>query len=318
MSERVWCLDVFLFDFFKVVLQKKMWWFTAFNYKKVILAIQDAQKYLNMNDAILVLQNPMAIGVAKKLRANRFVFDAIDNWLYHPQMPDKSLIRENYDFVDKNADLVMTVSQALMNTFPYNNNVHWIPNGVDVDFFSNAIKNVRDHNIVVGYVGKIQDRIDFELVEECLIKFPYAQFVFMGPVYSQINEVNRLRTKYKNIMFKGDIHYENLPNEMRCFDITIIPHKVDQFTESMNPLKLYEYLASGKPVISTGVAGISSISKYVFVAENSKQFVDKLDELITNISDIDARTIIDSIPSECFWRNRTSIMLDLMSESKDC
>ena len=182
MGEHVWCLDIFLPDFFKVAIQKKMWWFTAFNYQKVTNAIQEAIDYLGMTEGTLLLQNPMAIGVAKNIKYNKFVFDAIDNWLYHPQMPNKELIKENYEYVDKNADLIMTVSEALMKTFPNNPNIHWIPNGVDVDYFAKAKKNFEEGRKVIGYVGKIQDRVDFELVEECLKKFPEEKFIFIGPI----------------------------------------------------------------------------------------------------------------------------------------
>lgn len=314
MSENVWCLDIFLLDFFKVAIQKKMWWFTAFNYIKVTSAIKEALEYLEMTDSILLLQNPMAIGVAKNIKYQKFVFDAIDNWLYHPQMPNKELIKENYEYVDKNADLIMTVSEALMKTFPNNKNIHWIPNGVDVDYFAKAKKEFRSVGKVIGYVGKIQDRVDFGLVEECLKEFPKEKFVFLGPVYSQNDVVNKLQSQYSNIEFTGDIHYSKLPDAMKEFDITIIPHKVDQFTESMNPLKLYEYLAAGKPVVTTGVAGTSAISSYVYISEEKTMFVNNLKTLIDDASSFSADEIARSIPDECQWNSRKSEMIKLISE----
>lgn len=311
MKDKVWCLDVFLPDLVKVALQKKKWWFTAFNYPSVINAIEEASKYLEMDDNILLLQNPMAVGTAKQLKMKSIVFDAIDNWLYHPQMPDKKLIRDNYDYIDNHANLIMTVSQALLDTFPINANKHWIPNGVDVKYFSTAIKEHMDDQITIGYVGKIQDRVDFDLVECCIKKFPNVKFVFLGPIYSQKSRIKQLQ-HYKNIIFKGDIHYKRLPKEMKCFDIAIIPHKVDQFTNSMNPLKLYEYLAAGKPVVTTGVAGISSISPYVHCASTTEEFLCEIKCLINEtINPID---VVNSIPKECTWKSRTNSMIELFDK----
>ena len=172
MSENVWCLDILCKDILKVIVQRKTWWFTSFNYHRVIKSINEAIKYLHMEDNSLLLQNPMAIGAAKGVITEHFVFDAIDNWLYHPQMRDKELIKKNYNFVDSHAELITTVSEALTNTFPFNSNVHWIPNGVDRNYFSTAINLLPISKITVGYVGKIQDRVDFDLVEECLNKYP--------------------------------------------------------------------------------------------------------------------------------------------------
>lgn len=314
MTDKVWCLDIFLMDFFKVIIQKKMWWFTAFNYAVVTNAVNEVINYLNFNDSILLLQNPMAIGTVKNLYCKRLVFDAIDNWLFHPQMPDKELIKNNYDYVDSNADLIMTVSQALTKTFPGNGNAYWVPNGVDVEYFAGALKQQNSGAKVIGYVGKIQDRVDFNLVEECLKKFPNIRFVFLGPVYSQADRIKDLQVRYTNIMFKGDIHYSKLPKEMREFDITIIPHKVDRFTESMNPLKLYEYLAAGKPVVTTGVAGTSLISDYVFVADSSNKFIEYLQNLIEGTLSVESEKIVSSVPEECKWSSRTNTMLELMGK----
>lgn len=314
MDKNVWCLDIFLDDFIKVAIQKKMWWYSAFNYDKVIEAINQAIDYLNMGDSILLLQNPMAIGITNKLSCKKFVFDAIDNWLYHPQMPDKNIIKKNYNYVEQNADLIMTVSEALTHTFSHNSNVHWIPNGVDINYFSRAIKDFRKTNKVIGYAGKIQDRVDFNLVEQCLINFPDEKFVFLGPVYAQSDAVNRLKRAYKNVEFKGDIHYAKLPDEMKEFDIAIIPHKIDSFTESMNPLKLYEYLASGKPVVTTGVAGAASISEYVYISKNESDFVKLLGTLIKEQDAITPNRIVESIPDECTWELRTNEMVDCIME----
>lgn len=316
VGENQWCLDTFVPDFFKVVKQKKAWWFTSFNYQFVIDAINYAEEYLGLENTILLLQNPMAIGVSKSIKSDYFVFDAIDNWLYHPQMPDKSLIAKNYSYVDKNADLILTVSKSLKEIFNTNRNVYWVPNGVDIDFFSGAIKDNYAENKVIGYVGKIQDRVDFDLVEKCLRTYPNNTFVFLGPIYSQNKKIEQLKRTYDNIVFKGDIHYNDLAVNMKEFDIAIIPHKVDEFTNSMNPLKIYEYLASGKPIVSTCVAGSDSLSPFIFSARSSNDFVKKLGYLINNQNEYNPSDVISSISSECSWESRTSEILKLIKNIK--
>lgn len=314
MDNKTWCLDIFLLDFLKIALQKKAWWFTAFNYKKVADAVNEAIRYLEIEDNILLLQNPMAIGAVHNFIKEKFVFDAIDNWLYHPQMPNKKLIQENYSFVDRNADAIMTVSEALIKVFSRNRNVNWIPNGVDIEYFSDAINDKINEKKIIGYVGKIQERVDFDLVEKCVRECPNEEFVFLGPIYTQQERIKFLTEKYPNIHFEGDVHYSKLPQKMKTFDITIIPHKVDTFTESMNPLKLYEYLASGKPVVTRGVAGTEAISKYVIIADSEEKFVDALKSMVRDIDEIDKSCIVKSVPNECRWSSRSKRMLSLFEE----
>ena len=315
ISEKTWCLDFLLPDFFRVVKEKKGWWFTAFQYKKVLNGINEAIRVLQLNKSILLLQNPMAIGAAEYVNCEKFVFDVIDNWIYHPQMKDKEIIKNNYDYVDTHADLISTVSEGLMETFKNNKNVKWIPNGVDIEYFSEAQKkNNFQHKIKIGYVGKIQDRVDFDIIEECLKCYENYEFVFLGPVYAQKDRIKKIRSTYRNIDFKGDIHYLNLPKEMKEFDIAIIPHKVDKFTNSMNPLKVYEYLAAGKVVVSTQVAGIEGVSKYVLVADDKENFIKQLDVAIALIrnGNVTTEEIVSSIPKECSWKYRTQMLIDEM------
>lgn len=311
MSDKVFCIDFFLPDLLRVAVQRKAWWFTAFREPKIIDAINRAAEFLGMTDSILLLQNPMAIGAAQSVHKRGFVFDAIDNWLYHPQMKDKALIRRNYDYVTARADLILTVSQALADFFRKNGNTHWISNGVDAEFFAPARKPACGKTRVVGYVGKIQDRVDFDLAERCLQAHPDWEFRFLGPVYSQQQRIDALKQRYPNIRFTGDIPYSRLPEAMRDFDIAIIPHRVDAFTESMNPLKLYEYLAAGKPVVTMDVAGTSSISPYVLIAQTPGDFLRQLDRAAALTASPDQ--IAASIPAEYTWQNRTAEILRLMS-----
>ena len=318
LDNGIYCIDTFVPDLVKVAIEKKNWWFTAFTYDFVKKSINKAILLLEMENPILLLQNPMAIGAVDSVKCSQFVFDAIDNWLYHPQMANiKELVKRNYNYVDQNADMIITVSEALTKTFVKNKNIHWVSNGVDIDYFSDAFKTEKTDVRVVGYVGKIQDRVDFDLVEKCLKKFSKVLFVFLGPVYSQQKRIRGLKKKYSNIVFRGDVHYTKLPQEMKEFDIAIIPHKVDNFTNSMNPLKLYEYLSAGKQVVTTAVAGVDGISENVYLSANDDEFIENLQKALDSLESSDCKAISDSIPAEYTWKNKSELMLELMSSLQE-
>ncbi|CEP94201.1 glycosyltransferase [[Clostridium] sordellii] len=318
VSDNVFILDTLIPHFFRVAIEKKAWWNTSFNNNEVINNIRKSMKYIGMNNTCLLLQTPMAAGVVNKLGVDKVAFDAIDNWLHHPQMfKYKDIIQSNYELMEKHSNVIFTVSKDLKKLFNNNENVHWISNGVDVDYFKPSLKYENDYkNINIGYVGKIQERIDFKLVELCLNKFKNYKFTFCGPVLSCKDNVDKLVNKYKNIEFVGDIHYNDLPNKMKEFDITIIPHKVDKFTNSMNPLKLYEYIASGKQVISTGVAGINNISPYVYLSLNYDEFLINIEKSINILKHNDNLSIMvtNSLDENYTWKNKTHDIVKSMYE----
>ncbi len=317
VKENTYYIDFKSKDFFSVLLLKKKWWNRIFNNKKIIDAINETIQYLNMKNKIILLQNPMAIGVIDKLNEKKFVFDAIDNWLYHPQMKQYSkLLSENYKFIEKSADIIFTVSESLQQFFRTNKNTYWLPNGVDKErFIVKNEKEFKSNDIKIGYVGKIQDRVDFDLIEQCVKKYESNEFLIVGPIYSQREKVKYLKKKYKNIQFLGDIPYERLPEVINKFDIAIIPHKINEFTESMNPLKIYEFLAAGKQIITTKVAGIN-ISEYVYQASDDKDFIQLIDKSIRKLQEDKnlAIKVKNSLDEKYTWKNISNKMLNIIEE----
>ena len=262
----------------------------------------------------------MAVGVVHNLKEDAFIFDAIDNWLYHPQMQqNKETVERNYNFIMKEADAIFTVSESLKDFFQKGNErVYWIANGVDKEYFQESwITDIEKRkNATIGYMGKIQDRVDFDLIESCLKQYPDHTFLMMGPVYSQKDRVKQIKSRCANIHFLGDIHYKELPKKMKEMDIAIIPHKVDAFTNSMNPLKIYEYLAAGKQIITTPVAGIENFQDYVYEANSKEEFIAAIKRAIEiyekteNIAEKVAATLED----KHLWKAKVDEMIKIMQE----
>ena len=283
IEKNVYCLDIFSFDFLKVIFERKKWWHNIFENKKIIKIINDALNLLDFKNKVLFLENPMATGLIGKIGEKKVVFDAIDNWLFHPQMKSiHKLVEKNYEFLGSKADCIFTVSYNLCEYFKEMNlNTFWISNGVDIEWFEDSIvdENEKREKPVIGYMGKIQERVDFNIIEECLKKIE-NNIMVIGPIYAQKDKIKSLDKKYKNIEFTGDVHYEKLPKIMHEFDIAIIPHKVDKFTNSMSPLKIYEYLAAGKQIVMTPIAGKNEFSDYVYLANTSDEFIKEIKEAI--------------------------------------
>lgn len=159
----------------------------------------------------------------------------------------------------KKADIVFTIAE-----YPYksrllkNKNTFLVPNGVDFDLFNQADSpHTKIHpeliNIpkpIIGYVGHTRSWLDFELLEFLASCEPQISFVFVGTIEKDIMpEVNSLK-KHGNVYFLPWKERKYLPFVIKAFDVCMIPFKYNRFNLSTNPLKYWEYLATGKPILS--------------------------------------------------------------------
>lgn len=205
------------------------------------------------------------------------VFDAVDDWREHPYCQGwRQSLDQNYKIVDRTADAIFTVSPQVQKIFTTNKNVHWIPNGIDFRHFQKIGHHLQTRlrqigKPVIGYLGIIESRLDFDLLEKIAAAFPDASVILAGPVWDK-SIINRFR-KYPRIHFLGAVAYHDLPELYHYFDVAIIPHKITPFTQSMNPLKMYEYLACGRPVVTTPVAGTEQFAPLVKVVTNQSEFL---------------------------------------------
>lgn len=254
--------------------------------KKILWAL----KQLKLDDYILWISEPRIVDIAKKIPAKIRLFDAVDNLLLHPQLKRfQDKIRRSYEWVNHNADLICIASDSQREMFSSASKLFLLPNGVDPIFLEhknylipNDIASVKKP--LVGYVGVLQERIDVNLLKKVIELLPDYSFIFVGKVIA-ISYFDSLK-KYRNVYFLGNRKYTDIPNYLHSFDACIIPHKVSEFTGFMNPLKIYEYLASGKPVISTPVSGTENFRKYIYLAKDDETFSSAIVKAISENSEI--------------------------------
>jgi glycosyltransferase involved in cell wall biosynthesis len=108
--------------------------------------------------------------------------------------------------------------------------------------------------------------------------------VLVGPDHLSTSDQRRLDA-CGNVHRIGPIPYDQVPDYMRAFDVSIVPHLVTPFTESLNPIKLWEYLAAGKPIVSTNVAGFRNYPSHVRIAANAEEFLREVAGALSEDSD---------------------------------
>ncbi|MFA6197837.1 MAG: glycosyltransferase [Patescibacteria group bacterium] len=250
--------------------------------------IQRRLKSLKFDQPALWSYLPLFGRLFTELPASLRVFDAVDDWTAHPWMAQwRGRLETNYRTISNRADVVFTVANELRDRFDHQPKVHWIPNGVDFEHWQNHGPFPDDLTgipaPIVGYVGVIQNRIDSELIQQLAERNPAKSFVFIGNVYSDFNK--SVFDHCPNVHFLGQKTYAELPSYVNRFHVCMIPHRIDPFTRSMNPLKLYEYLACGLPVISTPVSGMSMFGDLVRLAKDAGSFSEQIDLALSEDSE---------------------------------
>ncbi len=229
-----------------------------------------------------VVPHPGAL--AKRLGERLTVYYCIDDYASYPGM-DAAAIQAMDDDLTRRADVVFVAPRALLEPKRrLNRNVHFSPHGVDFDLFSQAgdpATEVADEarglrHPVIGYFGTIGEFVDFDLLAYLAESRPQWTFLFVGFAAA---DVSRLKT-YGNVVFVGPKPYETLPRWARAFDVAIYPHRVNRQTKHSNPLKLREYLATGKPVVSVVTPETECFRELVSLADTPEAYLEAIERAL--------------------------------------
>ena len=245
------------------------------------------------------------------------VFDAVDDWSEHSSyIKYKKRLRRSYQYIAEHADVIFTVSEYLKeHLFTHHKNVLFVPNGVDAEFFSTVYRQKEKAVIfpqltskkkimTIGYVGTIQSRVDFTLLNYLAQKHTDKQFALVGPLWKEARYTEL--KNFHNVLFTGRVPYSKLPEVFAKFDVGIIPHTVDSFTKSMDPMKFYEYLACGLPVVST--ARLHENPALCYYAPDYDEFSRMINKSIqeNNKNFVEQRAAFAAKNS---WSNRVDMMM---------
>lgn len=210
------------------------------------------------------------------------VYDVTDDWtcLTQASAARARVVAQDLELC-RRADAVIVCSEHLKEMKRHlARSVTLIPNGVDTAHYapprvvSDAVARETERWVhpVLGYTGTVHpDRVDVNLVEAIALRMPEATLALVGPVMLEPSDLQRLG-RMANIRIVGAQPYASMPEWMQAFDACIVPHVCSAFTESLNPIKLWEYFAVGKPIISTPVAGFRDYPKLVYLAKDAEGF----------------------------------------------
>lgn len=225
---------------------------------------------------------------------------------------DRELIERREKELLGRSDLVITTSQPLYTAkSQLHPNVELIEHGVNHAHLSKALSNVpavpedlRDlPRPVVGYVGVIGEWVDVDLVADLARHRPDWSIVLIGP--SLLSELPF--EGLSNVYRLGERAHEALPPYLRQFDVGLIPFHDVPLTHHANPIKLYEYLAGGVPVVSSPLPAVRPREGSVWLADDIEALITSCEAAIRNNTPEDRRRRSDSMHSHS-WASRLEVI----------
>jgi glycosyltransferase involved in cell wall biosynthesis len=251
--------------------------------------ICQALNYLCWNSpALLWVYHPQAVNLVGHLGERGVIYDCVDSFASF-SWSDPQTSQWEAELVRK-ADLVLTSAGKLYQQWQKSGKpVYLIPNAADYEHFSKcgnygtfepsdlkAIKHPR-----LGFIGALYEWLDFELLQWLATQNPHWNLVMIGPRQHGLEVPEACR----NIHWLGPRDYKTLPWYLNCIEVMLIPFLRNQTTEHANPIKFWEYLAAGKPVVATLLPEISLINGVTWVSENYRQFNNNCHSALNLVSD---------------------------------
>ena len=199
-----------------------------------------------------------------------------------------------HELLLKTADLITVSAYSLLAQIPdnYRAKTLLINNAVEQAFIdqvrqaepSEALCSLAAGRRIVGYFGAIAQWFDFDLVADLAAAKPELVFYFIGPIIQVESEVQALESEYSNIRFFPPVSHAEIPAILQAFDVCIIPFVKNSVTDAVSPVKLFEYLSAGKPVITSNLQECKQYPQ-VYIAKSASEFLEELDDALQKTDD---------------------------------
>ncbi len=285
--------------------------------------VAEYSEKLAIKNPILWFYSPMFSDIIPSIKNHRLVvYDCMDELSAFkgasPELKFKERMLVSY------ADVVFTGGKSLFESKKtLKENVFCFPSSVDRQHFASAktgltrvpkdIANLPGP--VVGFYGVVDERLDLDLLAETARLRPDVSFVVIGPVV-KISESDLPQAA--NLHYLGGKKYEELPGYLKVFDIAMMPFAMNDATKFISPTKTLEFMAAGKPIISTPIYDVvRDYSNVVSIVKNAQDFSDA----ITNVQNESASNIrqrekeTETILHKTSWDTTVQQMKKLMSEA---
>ena len=279
--------------------------------------IEKQIRKLEIHEPIIWVACPAACDVAINMKKAKLIYLKTDVYEEFPNV-DIELIRKHDLRLKAIADMTIFVSRALYDEeLGQCRKAIYLDHGVDFHLFASAAQDpYKPEDIaeipkpIVGFFGEIADyTVDIGFIEKVTDYLPGKSFVFVGETSADCSGL----VAKENVWMLGKKPYEEIPHYGKCFDVAIMPWRQNRWIELCNPIKLKEYLALGKPVVSTPFTELQGFRDVVHEARNPEDFAEGIRKALAE--DSPARVVARRKKVETStWDSKTELVLNKLFE----
>ena len=300
--------------------------FGLINYLNTYLVSFQLSKFMKWADVIWITHPKMFSYIEKKLNNSKtIIYDCMDDALEFPHVVAnenfKKVTHDSEQALVERANIIFASSNYLANKLSSRyksiSNIKVINNGIsDISYkseknnqelieISKILKSISGIKLI--YIGTISSWMDFELIEKSLKIFPEITYVFIGPCEVSTPKNNRM-------IFIPPVKHGLVSHIMKMADILIMPFKVNELIKSVDPVKVYEYIASGKPAIVVGYDETNKFKKYIHTYRTEMDYMSQLSEIISSdYINVQSKTDIINFLNDNTWKKRAQQIMPFIT-----
>ena len=283
-----------------------------------------ALRQLGFGSPILWLYNPEQGPLVGRFGERLSVYHCID------EFTAGTAGRKRRTIAALEAELLSRVGLVFANSLPtyeskrrLNPRTYRIPSGADVEYFARALAPaVLVHPAVacltpprIGYIGHVNERLDYDVLEHLARQRPGWSLIFVGDTYPWTPDAPPLRRlrAFSNVHFLGKFSFGDMPALVKGMDVCLLPYVGDERAYYRSPLKLYEYLAAGKPVVSTDHPAAQELGDTVYRGATPETFLERIAQALAEDNQ-ERRQKRIAVAQQHSWERRVDEMERLVRE----
>jgi hypothetical protein len=283
-----------------------------------------------MTDLLAGIPRPLAVTYVynydwtRNLKEPTVVFEHIDELEVFTTSFGIAELRSWYQEAIAGADLVVASARDLLDKVRASRpDAVLCPNGVDYRHFAGRrpgpppedIADIAGIRPIAGYYGAIAEWIDFPLIRAAAEALPEVEFVFIGPQYDESVTRHLEVFDLPNVRWLGPKDYHVLPDYLHHFDVATIPFLVNDVTHAVSPLKLFEYMAGGRSVVTPNLRECARYEA-VLVADGPADYVAKIRRALELRNDPDHQALLRRTARANTWDMRAGTLIDALARAR--
>jgi glycosyltransferase involved in cell wall biosynthesis len=287
------------------------------------LSLRNAMHRIQMAQPIVWFLYPNMVDLVNETPSARLrLYHVVDEYTsFHSHTPaSRRRIEEQEKKMMAQVDAVIVVSEKLYEAKrPFNANTYLVPNGVNYQAYTDALATPHlpdDLQMIkpprLGYSGLIGDKLNLDMLKDLAQENPEWSLVFLG----YVNASKKAKTwqalqAMPNVHYLGPVEWSQVPHYVKGFDVGLMPYLQDRHSETISPLKLYDYLAAGIPIASMDIPAAREFSPYIHLADSPQDFSQAVRAALADAIP-ERRQARRNIAAQHTWEARVEKLSDLI------